>query len=354
LYEVALRPGWYGGSFRSGSVPMNKFFADQVEQLDLALDQLAARDRNFDRFAMMLIDNTMELTLHSHALHHRVRIGVSVTSAPPDPVAKLVASALGPYFEPKLKLARATELLPADAADSVQYLHSLRNTVYHQGLRHEGILRACSLFYCRMACLALRNLKPALWLWSSDTEITHRARKYLGAEPRVEGFAAAWMRLDEVAAAMGSDLIADLTADMRNTIEEADRALSFLSEDSSPPLTRDEAVLDAQVGAFVDPENDWTEYAATRGDGAFTTKDYVRWLAEKYRPTFRKDPIPSWRVRLSNLQAATSPHAALKMYSDFVKQTTEIREQIDQSAAALDRNIDTQVDAAREDESASG
>jgi hypothetical protein len=328
---------------------MKKFLADQVEQLDLALDQLAARDRNFDRFAMMLIDNAMELTLHSHALQHRARGGISATSVSPDPVAKLAASALGQYFEPKVKLAKATGLLPADAADSVQYLHSLRNTVYHQGMRHEGILRACAVFYCRMTCLALQNLKPVLWFWSSDTTISHRALKYLGSASQVDSFPAAWLRLDEVAAAMGTDLIADLAADMWNTIEEADRALSFLAEDSSPPMTRDEAVLDAQVGSFIDPEKDWAEYAAVRGEGPFTTRDYVRWLAEKYPLTFRKDPVPSWRVRLSNLQAAKSGHAALKMHGDFMKQTTEIREQLDQSAAALDRNIDSQIDAARDE-----
>jgi hypothetical protein len=44
-----------------------QFFSDQVDQLDLALDQLAMRDRNFDRFALMLIDNVVELTLHNHA-----------------------------------------------------------------------------------------------------------------------------------------------------------------------------------------------------------------------------------------------------------------------------------------------
>lgn len=46
---------------------MLQFIADQIDQLDLALDQLAVRDRNFDRFAMMLIDNMVELTLHKHA-----------------------------------------------------------------------------------------------------------------------------------------------------------------------------------------------------------------------------------------------------------------------------------------------
>ena len=45
---------------------MIQFLADNIDQLDLALDQLAIGDRNFDRFALMLVDNGVELTLHRH------------------------------------------------------------------------------------------------------------------------------------------------------------------------------------------------------------------------------------------------------------------------------------------------
>lgn len=45
---------------------MMQFFADQIDQMDLALDQLAMHDRNFDRFALMLIDNVVELSLHNY------------------------------------------------------------------------------------------------------------------------------------------------------------------------------------------------------------------------------------------------------------------------------------------------
>ena len=44
---------------------MIQFISDSIDQLDLALDQLAMMDRNFDRFALMLIDNIVELTLHN-------------------------------------------------------------------------------------------------------------------------------------------------------------------------------------------------------------------------------------------------------------------------------------------------
>lgn len=46
---------------------MIQALSDHIDQLDLALDQLSLNDRNFDRFAIMLIDNVVELVLHQHA-----------------------------------------------------------------------------------------------------------------------------------------------------------------------------------------------------------------------------------------------------------------------------------------------
>jgi hypothetical protein len=50
---------------------MIQFLADNIDQLDLALDQIAMGDRNFDRFAILLIDNVVELTLDRYAKDKR-------------------------------------------------------------------------------------------------------------------------------------------------------------------------------------------------------------------------------------------------------------------------------------------
>lgn len=78
---------------------MMQFLADQIDQLDLALDQLAMKDRNFDRFALMLVDNTVELTLHQYAKdcdldNNLWRSSGKVCNKPTD-----VSAALGPHFE---------------------------------------------------------------------------------------------------------------------------------------------------------------------------------------------------------------------------------------------------------------
>ena len=51
---------------------MSQFLVDNIEQLDVALDQLKVNDRNFDRFAFMLIDNVIELTLHNYAVEKSI------------------------------------------------------------------------------------------------------------------------------------------------------------------------------------------------------------------------------------------------------------------------------------------
>jgi hypothetical protein len=43
---------------------MLKVLVNVLEQMDLALDQLAVNDVNYKRFTLMLVDNVVELTLH--------------------------------------------------------------------------------------------------------------------------------------------------------------------------------------------------------------------------------------------------------------------------------------------------
>jgi hypothetical protein len=186
---------------------MNQFLADNIDQLDLALDQLAVRERNFDRFALMLVDNVVELTLHRHAQDKAAESDMwrGVRESKIDP--KLVASGLSQHFDAKVRLARGSGMLPDALADSVLYLHSFRNTAYHQGLRHERILHSLALFYFECACSVLERYSPRFWGWSSTDKISHRAMKYLGnldLGKHREQFSGAYKRLGEIAASMGA------------------------------------------------------------------------------------------------------------------------------------------------------
>ncbi len=328
---------------------MLQFVADQVDQLDLALDQLAVRDRNFDRFAMMLIDNVVELTLHRHAREKASENEMWKHNPAPKNDPKLVAEGLGQSFEAKVRLARATDMIPADAAESIQYLHGFRNTVYHQGRRHEGILHSLAIFYFQNACTVLEGFKPTWWSTGSRDRISHRAIKYLGP-PRLldyrQAMSSACARLRQVADSLGHTMVADLHADMNKTIDHADEMVDFLASDAPEATSRKQAIISAQAWpfAFSDEGKQW---ARSNGCTEATVGGYVDWLSAHYPWPIRSDPIRSWRKRLESLKLEKSPSAALKKYCDFMRQTEGFRSQIDESASQLDAHIQHQIDVAR-------
>jgi hypothetical protein len=230
---------------------MRQFFADCVDQLDLAIDQLAVADRNFDRFALMLIDNVVELTMHRFA-EEKARSNTWSGRAPKY-APELVAKALSQSFDTKAKAARDLGLFNAKVCDAVLQLHRFRNTAYHRGLRHEGILHSLAAFYYQNACDILKAHVPNSWVSSSVDRISHRAMKYLGHKDSVISYldttVQACGRLKELVNVLQCDLVGDLAADMQSTIDVVEEGLDFLERDGPKDLSRDEVVQECQLYA---------------------------------------------------------------------------------------------------------
>ena len=283
----------------SGAPAMIQFLADHVDQLDLALDQLAMRDRNFSRFALMLIDNVVELTLHQYAQDKSHENDFSGRNEPPWNDPKAVAAALGPHFDSKVRLARNTGMLSVELSETILHLHTFRNTAYHRGLRQEGILHSLALFYFRSACDVLANYSPMGWSSSSRDQIPHRATKYLGKPNCLDGekaFKAAWARLRQVTESMGNTLVSDLHNEMRKTIESVNDQIQFLADESPDKKTRKQVIIDCKAWPFAFSD-DGKAYAATNNCPQLSVGGYVDWLALNYQWPTSNDPIPSWRKR---------------------------------------------------------
>ncbi|MFV0671935.1 hypothetical protein [Variovorax sp. tm] len=328
---------------------MNQFFADQIDQLDLAIDQLAVHDRNFDRFALMLIDNVVELVLHQQAKDKVLSGRAFEANKKPKPEWKTAVAATGQAFDAKVRYARETSMISAATADSLQYLHSFRNSAYHQGSRHESILHSLAVFYFRVACAVLSAYRPPFYSSSSRDKISHRAVKYLG-KPELfrqkDAFLFAAGRLTEVADALGDKLIDDLQADMLSTIEQVDEWLDFISKNDPNRPSRDQAVQQCQAWLFAFSD-EAKAFAKTNGCAASSLPEYVEWLGRKYNWQVKIDPIVSWKKRHSSLKREKDRDAALKKYCDFMKQTEAFREALDENVSQLDGYIQEQIDRAR-------
>lgn len=331
-------------------VSENLFWADAVDQLDLALDQLFVGERNFDRFSMLLVDNVVELALHRFASEKASenRLWSALGSPKVDP--RDLEKALGQSFERKVKFASKMGLLNKSESESILNLHTYRNTAYHRGARHDGILHSLGVLYIKIACELLSKYKPQGWSWSSDDRFSHRARKYLGSDRMMstdrDSFVRAYKRLKEVAIALPHNVIEDLHSDMRKTIDESDRVLQFLAEETPSGVTRDRAVVECQAWPFATTEAA-RRFAESKGYTITHMYTFTQWLAVEYPWSICRDPIPGWRSRLSALLEAEDEHDALKRYCDFFRQTEEFRSQLHESGAQLNDYIQHQIDRAR-------
>jgi hypothetical protein len=327
---------------------MIKFLADIIDQLDLALDQLALDERNFDRFAVILIDNVAELLLHRYALDkaedHRNRAAYG--TSPYDP--KKLQKALGRGFDDKAKFASKQGLISQETCESIVSLHGFRNTSYHQGLRHEGILHSLAIAYFRIVCDLLENYNPPFYEFSSSKDLPYRARKYLGNlsySGNRDNFSTAYRRLDDLAASLEKSLVTDLATDMNNSIKAADSDLHLIAG-SDQKEKRDWAVVFAQAFIF-NQSDDASEKAKELGFKDSDGKNLFDWLMDEHRWNISHDPIPSWQSRLDRLTQEADVHKAIKKYCEFRCQTTEIRLTLEEVASEIDYFIEMQAEIER-------
>jgi hypothetical protein len=328
---------------------MLRFLANSLEQMDLALDQLAVNDVNYKRFALMLVDNVVELTLHQYAIEQS-NWNRMFQMLPPKYPPKLVADALGQYFDAKVKLAAESGYIAAHLKDTFNILHSFRNEVYHRGMTHEEILPAVSLFYFQNACQLLETFAPGVFSYSERQRIPHRAQKYLGVRPShtsLNDFKAACRRLKEISETHQCDLVGDLTQKVELMIAEADHNIQFLTDDApNSDKTREGTLIDAQLWRFAFTE-DARDFAKQKNCSAKNDFEYLQWLRDNYSWKYQKDPILGWKKRLADLGNEKDSHRALLLYKNFADQTEDIRDLLSEAASGLDDYIQTEIDSAR-------
>jgi hypothetical protein len=302
----------------------------------------------------MLIDNVVELVLHQHAQDKNRndetwrRLGKAKYDA------KILSAALGQHFDAKVKFASESDLIGKELAVSLTRLHSFRNSAYHRGLRHEGILHSLAIFYLINCCELLKAYSPPFWSSGSGDKISHRAIKYIGNQDSLDAFlgasdrfSKAWDRLKAVAESMGTSLIKDLAQDMSRTIESSDHDIHFVVTNApGKKHTRDQVVVESQVRTLAFSESG-KSYAEANGYKGKTLNGLVDWLTENYPFPAKRDPIPSWQARQEAVAAEHGPHKALEKYCNFMLQTQELRSHLEEHAASLDGYIQEQIDLAR-------
>ncbi len=331
-----------------------QFIADNIDQLDLALDQLIQGDRNFDRFALMLIDNVIELTLHEFIQDKARWDGILTSYKASEYDKKAIEEGLGRNFDNKVKTARKIGIIHNIDHEAIINIHSYRNSAYHKGLRHEKILHSLAIFYFRNACSLLMGYEPKSLRYSGTDKISYRAMKYLGnLNPLNDDkaiFHTAYSRLDHIASLIPENLIGDLSEDISETIDSTNEIIDFLEKNNPERKNRNEVIIDAQIWGFAFTEK-VKRFATKNKCKAETIQEYIDWIRHSYSLPITSDPILSWRKRHQALIQETDYNQAIKKYCNFLRQTEEIRAQLQRSAGSLSGFIEEQMEIARENKS---
>ena len=307
---------------------MSLSFGKIVSQLDLALDHLAQSDEDSARFALMLVDNVVELALHGHARYANTLKFFDVDDYKAD--ESLVQNALRIFFQDKIDLAKENGMISTETANSIRDLHGMRNLAYHQGISYAETIRSLTIFYFEIACALLQKRGISL---RREEKIPYRMAKYFNPNNPDEN--AIWGQLMKAADALQSDLLGDLVHGMTHTIQSIDQMIEFCATHSTPKMTRSDVVKNSQIEFFVfssEGKKSLNDFCAKQRKAA-SEKDIENLMRKTMRKAgeqmFSADPVPKWMEKLHSLKAKKDRHSAVKIYCDFMEKTASIREKID-------------------------
>lgn len=320
-----------------------------IEQLDLAAEHLSYGDPNNARFALMLSDNIVELTLHQHAKEKRKQLKAGSSRREPYEHEKSLEKALGRWFDEKVRFATLVGKVSPEIGDSIRIAHQFRNDVYHVGLQHEAVLPVLAAFYFKLTCRMCADYEIRSWGYNPGQNIPERARKYITADKFfanfIEEYRAGCLALSAMSGHDDRRFAETLAGHMDEVIDAQDRFIEYIAKNAPHRSTRDEVVVTSQSWPLVFSEKG----RAFARENGFAGGHIVEWLGQNYPFKFRIDPIAAWRKRSDRLRREANPHRSLKMYRTFMDETTEFRECIEESTSAVDRHVEGQIERMREE-----
>lgn len=321
--------------------------ANTIEQLDLAADHLGHGDANNARFALMLIDNIVELTLHHYAKEKRQEL--KAWRKENYEHEKALEKALGRWFDEKVRFATLIERLSPEVGESIRIGHQFRNDVYHVGLQHEAVLPAVAAFYFQLACQLCANHNLRSWGYSPGQNIPERAKKYFKSDRHFtksrEEYQAGCHTLMTQSGHDNKEFAKRLADHMDEVIRVQDEYIDYITKNAPSRESRDEVIISCQSWPLAFSEKG-RAFALNNG---FFAGHIVDWLGQNYPFAFKSDPIEGWRKRSERLRHEPDAHKALKMYRSFMDETAELRESIEESTSAVDQYVEGQIERMREE-----
>jgi len=336
-----------------------KILLNNIEQLELALEHIQKGDPNNARFALMLADNAIELTLHHAAKDKETEVKWKKQAGQDYKHEAALNDAVGRNFDKKVSFAQILEILNAQEAGTIIACHQFRNEVYHVGLQHEPILLELSRFYLHLISGILGKYYPrSLSYKDLKGQPPEKVQKYFpvrdfGFYPALSEYQKACLEINKACAFDAKSFSQILAKHVDELIDEVDIAVDKITEKFLPPMTRDEAVLLSMASTEAYTE-EGRAFARKKGWGGGSAIGFVEWIAQHYPLEHKRDPVTAWRKRAALIGAEKNPHKALEKYQAFIVQTTKARTIFEECQHDFEVYIEHEIEIVRQGKTSSG
>ncbi len=334
-----------------------QYFQPHVDQIDLAGQQLHTTSATFARFALLLIDNTVELMCHQQAEYLVMRDKDRAHWATRHYSLKDEQNALGQHFNEKIKFIFRNGKITDTQRDFILRAHQFRNECYHVGLIHKDIIWDLAWHYHDLACGLVAQLRPG-WSWTiqphgSLSSAILKHLKTAGLNDQSD-----WFRIPEHLPSIIESLKSSKPPARRTLSEALSRSsiqqldllvdrLQFIADDGLETGNLNDALK--AVLFRRQPEIDHLQ------DGLdIQSADGFKQWAERFEeaeasfqsPVTMRD-IDRWKNRAELLNQCKTPTEALVKYTDLFREFRILTYTIAEAATQLDRSIQLEIDIHR-------
>lgn len=340
---------------------MSQSFYTCIEQLDLAAHQLSKRDPLYARFALMLIDNSVELIIYGVCLQAlSFDTAMAKTFGSYHVSSRFTSDKLRGYaksqrLDEKLKFCKTIKKITSAQFDAINICHKYRNELYHAGLKYNDIIWDIVWFYYDIAIVLLETTADRSW--SSAFNITPAVEKHAGKDGRKvvydTGVIEIANSLRQLKPSNDRNLSFALSESSIERINETTEQLEFLVSNSSTDpkkLTEDEIVEELQFYDYMCKDFSVKEVLRKAANEAQNLAEYntvVKSVREKWKPKYTFNPLPKFREQAKKIEKKSKNLDALKEFEKFKKEFAYFSTTIEESAITLDQHIQQEIDAYR-------
>ncbi|MGZ8187962.1 MAG: hypothetical protein ACXWTN_04290 [Methylosarcina sp.] len=287
-----------------------------IEQLDLAAHQLSKRDPLYARFALMLIDNSVELIIYGVCLQElSFDAAMAKTFGSYHVSSRFTSDKLRDYaksqrFDKKLKFCKTIKKITSDQFDAINICHKYRNELYHAGLMYNDIIWDIVWFYYDIAIVLLETTADRFW--SSAFNITPAVEKHAGKDGKKVvydiGVIEIANSLRQLKPSNDRNLSFAFSESSVERVNETTEQLEFLVSNSPTDpkkLTEDEIVQELQFYDYMCKDSSVKEVLRKAANEAQNLAEYnaiVKSVREKWESTYTYNPLPKFREQAKKIR----------------------------------------------------